>query len=51
MRERRLLAVTNWSSAAWPLSVALRARAKAPETSSGRSTRSAQPPMASAMSA
>ena len=43
--------VTNSSSAAWPPSVALRARAKAPEISSGRSTRSAHLPMARAMSA
>src|SRR2546422_7778991 len=43
--------VMNSSSAAWPLSVAFRARAKAPAMSSGRSTRSLQPPMARPRSA
>ncbi len=43
--------VMNSSSAACPLSVALRARAKAPAMSSGRSTRSLQPPMARPRSA
>src|SRR5689334_2088108 len=43
--------VMNSSRAACPLSVALRARAKAPAMSSGRSTRSLQPPMAWPMSA
>ena len=43
--------VTNSSSAACPLSVALRARAKAPAMSSGFSTRSLQPPIARPRSA
>ncbi len=43
--------VMNSSSAAWPLSVAFRARANAPAMSSGRSTRSLQPPMARPRSA
>src|SRR6058998_2932648 len=43
--------VMNSSSAACPLSVASRARAKAPAMSSGRSTRSLQPPMARPRSA
>ena len=43
--------VMNSSSAARPPSFALRARGNAPATSSGCSTRSAQPPMACAMSA
>ena len=43
--------VMNSSSAACPPSVAFRARAKAPAMSSGRSTRSLQPPMARPMSA
>src|SRR5437762_5062047 len=43
--------VMNSSSAACPLSVARRARAKAPAISSGRSTRSAQPPNARPRSA
>src|SRR5438876_2427388 len=43
--------VMNSSSAACPLSVAFRARAKAPAMSSGRSTRSLQPPMARPRSA
>src|SRR5262249_1371684 len=43
--------VMNSSSAACPPSVALRARPKAAAMSSGRSTRSLQPPIARAMSA